>query len=69
MKELKIRPSQKLYFMRTINNPHNKRSLVRINTKFLLKFSLKHNILIMHSKLIKFKNNRVIVQQLASGVL
>ena len=48
MKEFKTRPSQKLHFMMTINGPHNKRSLVMINTKPSLKSSLKHNSLVVY---------------------
>ena len=43
MKEFKIRPSQKLHFMKTINDPYN----IKI---FRLKFSLKHNILVVVRK-------------------
>ena len=47
IKEFKTRPSQKLYFMRTINGTTIERSLVRIKRKSSLKSSLKHNILLV----------------------
>ena len=51
MKEFKIKSSQKLYFIKIINDSQNKKKLIKINTKSLLKFSLKYNILTMnHAK-------------------